>query len=166
MYFLYNSLAGYLSRNQWPNTPICWQEAFQVHLTTCRSSREGDSPVHFEGSPFLKKCSNLVVTLDVHYPGPWALSSVCAAPSAHPSPGRIWGVQISQRPQHPSPAPVVFRPEESICEFLCVGIWGTIHLFCTGVFLSSSFAYISITDEIKVGSQEGWAPRGLVCCRW
>ena len=53
----------------------------------------------------------------VHYPGPQALSSLCVAPSARPSPRRIWGVQISQGPQHPSPAPVVFHPEEFICEF-------------------------------------------------
>ena len=63
--------------------------------------------MHFAGSPFFKKSilKKWFSHLGVHYPGPRALSSLCAAPSAHPSPG-IWGVRPSQGPQPHSPAPL------------------------------------------------------------
>lgn len=51
--------------------------------------------------------------------GPKPSSSVSAVPSGCPPPWKIRGALISHWPQRHPPTPVVFCPEEPICEF-CV----------------------------------------------
>lgn len=139
---------------------LCWQGVLWVHRATWGIfSKRGLSCEFFRNSMFEKVEKSGSHTSVLITPGPKPVSSLCRGlgGAIRQAPLTLENPRWPQLPEAPTPSPqpsLFLDQRNPSVNSACVGIRGTIHLFCTGVFLNPSFACISITDEIKVGSHE------------